>query len=36
MIYHRPEQAYYAETTPEECFRNAVSAEAAGYRAAKI
>ena len=36
MIYHRPGQAYYAATNPEECFRNATSAEAAGYRAAKI
>jgi hypothetical protein len=36
MIYHRPGQQYYAVTTPEECFRNAASAEAAGYRAAKI
>lgn len=36
MIYHRPGQAYYAATHPEECFRNAASAEAAGYRAAKV
>jgi endonuclease YncB( thermonuclease family) len=36
MIYHRPGQQYYAVTTPEECFRTAASAEAAGYRAAKI
>jgi hypothetical protein len=36
MIYHRPGQQYYAVTTPEACFRNAASAEAAGYRAAKI
>lgn len=36
MIYHRPGQEYYSITTPEECFRNAASAEAAGYRAAKI
>ena len=36
MIYHRPGQQYYAVTTPEKCFRNAASAEAAGYRAAKI
>lgn len=36
MIYHRPGQAYYAATNPEECFRSAASAEAAGYRAAKI
>ncbi|QWZ09684.1 thermonuclease family protein [Nocardioides panacis] len=35
MIYHRPGQAYYNITTPEDCFRNAASAEAAGYRAAK-
>ncbi len=36
MIYHRPGQQYYDVTTPEECFRNAASAEAAGYRAAKV
>lgn len=36
MIYHRPGQAYYDRTKPEECFRNAASAVAAGYRAAKI
>lgn len=36
MIYHRPGQQYYAATTPEDCFRNAASAERAGYRAAKI
>lgn len=36
MIYHRPGQQYYTVTTPEDCFRNAASAEAAGYRAAKI
>lgn len=36
MIYHRPGQQYYSVTTPEQCFRTAASAEAAGYRAAKI
>ena len=36
MIYHRPGQRYYGVTNPEECFRNAASAEAAGYRAAKV
>ncbi len=36
MIYHRPGQQYYAATNPEQCFRNAASAEAAGYRAARI
>ena len=36
MIYHRPGQQYYGATVPEECFRNAASAVAAGYRAAKI
>ena len=36
MIYHRPGQQYYNVTNPEQCFRNAASAEAAGYRAAKI
>ena len=36
MIYHRPGQQYYAATKPEQCFRNAASAVAAGYRAAKI
>lgn len=36
MIYHRPGQQYYAVTNPEECFRNGASAEAAGYRPAKI
>ena len=35
-IYHRPGQQYYNVTNPEHCFRNAASAEAAGYRAAKI
>ena len=36
MIYHRPGQQYYNVTNPEACFRNAASAEAAGYRAAKV
>ena len=36
MIYHRPGQQYYNVTNPEACFRNAASAAAAGYRAAKI
>ena len=36
MIYHRPGQRYYDATNPEECFRNGASAEAAGYRAAKV
>ena len=36
MIYHRPGQAYYDATNPEQCFRNGASAEAAGYRAAGI
>jgi hypothetical protein len=36
MIYHRPGQQYYNVTNPEACFRTAASAEAAGYRAAKI
>lgn len=32
MIYHSPGQQHYAITNAEECFRNAASAEAAGYR----
>jgi micrococcal nuclease len=36
MIYHRPGQQYYSVTVPEACFRTAASAEAAGYRPAKI
>ena len=36
MIYHRPGQRYYAITRAEECFRNAASAEAAGYRASRV
>lgn len=36
MIYHKPGQRYYAVTNPEECFRTAAAAEAAGYRAAKV
>lgn len=36
MIYHKPGQAYYAATTPEQCFATAAAAEHAGYRAAKI
>ncbi len=36
MIYHRPGQQYYRVTNPEQCFRTAAAAEAAGYRAARI
>jgi hypothetical protein len=36
MIYHKPGQAYYDATSPEECFATPAAAEAAGYRAAKI
>jgi endonuclease YncB( thermonuclease family) len=36
MIYHRPGQTYYAITRAEECFRDAASAEAAGYRPARV
>ena len=36
MIYHQPGQRYYDVTVPEACFRNTASAEAAGYRAAKV
>jgi putative cell wall-binding protein len=36
MIYHMPTDRYYSVTTPEECFRTEVQAQAAGYRAAKV
>jgi endonuclease YncB( thermonuclease family) len=36
MIYHRPGQRFYKVTVPEKCFRNAASARAAGFRAAKV
>lgn len=36
MIFHRPGQQYYAATNPEQCFRTAAAAIAAGYRAAKV
>lgn len=36
MIYHRPGQAYYDATTPEECFETGRGAERHGYRAAMI
>ena len=36
MIYHRPGQAYYDATTPEECFKTARGAQRHGYRAAMI
>jgi endonuclease YncB( thermonuclease family) len=36
MIYHRPGQRFYKVTVPEKCFRNAASAERAGFRAAKV
>lgn len=35
-IYHQPGQQYYAVTNPEQCFKTAADAEAAGYRAAKV
>lgn len=35
-IYHQPWQQYYDVTNPEECFRTASDAEAAGYRAAQV
>lgn len=36
MIFHRPGQRFYSVTVPEKCFRNAASAVAAGFRAAKV
>jgi micrococcal nuclease len=35
-IYHQPGQQYYAVTNPEQCFKTAADAEAAGYRAALV
>jgi endonuclease YncB( thermonuclease family) len=35
-IYHQPGQQYYAVTNPEQCFKSAADAEAAGYRASKV
>jgi micrococcal nuclease len=35
-IYHMPNDAYYDETHPEECFATPQDAEAAGYRAAEV
>jgi micrococcal nuclease len=35
-IYHKPDDAYYDATHPEECFATPQDAEAAGYRAAKV
>jgi endonuclease YncB( thermonuclease family) len=36
MIYHMRGQAYYAATTPEECFASRAGAEHHGYRPAMI
>lgn len=36
MIYHMPGDRYYKATKPEECFRTASAAKAAGYRRAKV
>ncbi|MEW1975839.1 cell wall-binding repeat-containing protein [Microbacterium profundi] len=36
MIYHVPGGAYYARTTPEECFSSESAAVAAGYRRSKL
>ena len=35
-IYHKPGDAYYDATHPEECFATPQDAEAAGYRAAEV
>lgn len=35
MIYHVPGGAFYARTTPEDCFATAADAVAAGYRASR-
>ena len=35
MIYHVPGGAFYSRTKPEECFKDASAARAAGYRASK-
>jgi hypothetical protein len=34
-IYHRPGQAFYDQTRPEDCFATPADAEAAGYRASQ-